>query len=198
LPRFSQGSEFGVDRIGKRELLLRRGEVIRRALQKPIALSNIGDTCFISFIAQRVADPSDATITNADSSFRLLLDASSTEPRHQPRPIAGVGVSTGGLPFASAGGRVRTAGGPIDASEPVLCVLRVQTLERDLRVDARFYRRGETVDRLQTSTWTISASDERPTAQISMIRLATGASAAWRIDELRVGRSWNSVITPPK
>ena len=64
-----------------------------------------------------------------------------------------------------------------------------QSLETSLRL----YRPGEVVDGSEPTAWTTVGLAQLRDSDLVRIRLAVGPEAVYEIDELKIGRTWQSV-----
>jgi len=184
---------FDAHRAGRRLLRLAKGEAIRRDLEQPVLLS-AGETYFLSFLLHRHKD--DAT------SDRSMLISLYSDDRHRGRRIRNelaFGVSSEGYPLLKTSGRIRVSAPAIEDAATYMFVAKVAVLEDGAtETYLRVYRPGEVVLPDEPRAWSITESTGPTSFEISRVRLYVDKNATFDIDELRLGKTWQSVTASPE
>lgn len=180
---------FGMDRTGRRQLKLRNGDSIQRVFEKPLTM-NETDTYFISLLIER--SNSDAAV---EQSLKISLKPERTG-RHRRRDVGiSFGLSTAGFSFINTGNRVEQTASRIEDDEPYLCVAKLQITPDGAVLKSRLYHLGDSVSDTEPEVWTIGTQAVPVSfSTADLLRFEVGQNATWRIDELRIGTEWTSVM----
>ncbi|WP_169980817.1 FecR domain-containing protein [Tautonia rosea] len=181
---------FGLDRSGRRLLALESGDDIRRCFEEPVAAGG-GDAWFVSLLIGREPARSDS-----GQALQITLEPDAEGLGAGRRDGVTFGVTSRGFPFISVAGEIdETATGLLDR-ETYLVVLKLGVRADQQTAALRVYRPGERADAEEPDAWTAQATSMSITLPIRSIRLSAGPEARWRLDELKVGSAWSSVVPP--
>jgi ferric-dicitrate binding protein FerR (iron transport regulator) len=180
---------FGLPRAGRRLLLLATGDDIRRVFEQPLAMQP-GNTYYISALIERRSQD-----TGAGQSLQISLGPGIAGPGrgHRRQQMIAFGISSDGFPFIKSGNTIRETALGIGPDETCLCVVKLVVGEQGLDSFLRVYRMGESIDEFAPSTWTATSATGITGSSVDSIRLTAGDNAAWHVDELKVGATWQSV-----
>lgn len=187
----SDGVVFGVDRSQRRMMVLEQGTDIRRSFDQPLELLT-GASIYISVLIER--QPSSAE--GDGSSLQISVEPDLPGRGRRLHQIVSFGITTDGFPFIGSGGAITKTATRLVAGETVLCVLKLATNGNKTSPFVRFYRPGEVIDTSEPSTWTVTGQSGSTTYPPAALRIIAGENAAWQIDELKIGATWNSVTQP--
>jgi ferric-dicitrate binding protein FerR (iron transport regulator) len=180
---------FGMDRTGRRQLELSHGDSIQRTLEPPLSMKQ-ANTYFISVLIER--GNSKATVERL---LRISL-APGITGRHRRRNTGiSFGMTTAGFPFINSGHRIEQTTAGIEDDETWLCVAKLQILPTGSCLKLRLYRDGDSVSDTEPDVWTITTElAPVPFSSLDLLEVDVGQNATWRIDELRIGTEWSSVV----
>ena len=178
---------FGLNRTGRRLLQLSHGDDIRRSLEQPVMLDT-GTTCFVSLLAERVNGGD-----SGDRSLRVSLEPDTTGRGPNRRSAISFGITTEGFAFINSGSDIVRAAARIEDDETYLCILKLADSESSSVSKVRIYREGEAIDGTEPSVWTV-ATEAQSFPRADVVRLAVGRNSTWRIDEVRIGTEWLSIV----
>ena len=178
---------FGMDRTGRRLLLLSHGDNIRRQFEQPLTLTT-GKSYFFSFLMMRSANESDS-----DKSLQLSLETSIRGPGHRQPPVVSFGITTKGFPFMNSNNAVTETASPISEGDVYLGVVKLSVNDQGLSPFLRVYRSGEQVDTSEPLSWTVTGASSTNNAPLESVRLSAGQNASCHVDELKIGLTWQSV-----
>ena len=181
---------FGMERSGRRLLQLSEGDAIRRQLERTLSLES-DSAYFVSFLLQRDCEAGDS-----GRFFQASLSGEGGPKGRRVRREIAFGVSSDGLPFIKSGGSIRQAAPPIEDSVTYFCVMKIlASADGSVQTSYRVFRPGESIDDGEPSVWTCSDSTSQVDSSLSHVRLSVGAEGTYRIDELKIGRTWQSVTS---
>ena len=184
------GAVFGMERSGRRLLQLAEGDAIRRQLEQPLSLES-DNAYFVSFLLQRDCEPGES-----GRFFETSISGDDGSKGRRARRGIAYGFSSDGLPFIKSGGTIVLAAPPIEDSVTYFCVAKVLvSAERNVQTSYRVFRPGESIDAAEPSVWTCTGSSDQIDSSVSQLRLSVGADGMYRIDELKIGRNWQSVTS---
>lgn len=176
---------FGQNRSARRLLQLADGDDIRRVMEHPLTFTP-GDTYFVSLLAERRS-----TTTREEQSLRISLEPESIG-RGRRQPGISFGVTTEGFPFINSGSNIIKTASRMPDSQTCLFVLKLAVTDNDSTAQLRVFQREEPIDASAPSVWTVNALSQN-LATAGQVRLTAGEHACWWIDELRIGKQWQSV-----
>ena len=182
---------FGHNRDQRRLLSLTRGDDIRRSFEKPIRMASHADedsesALFVSLLIERPT-PSGGQ----DRSLRISLEPDLPGRGRSLHQIISFGITDDGLPFV--GEKIAEAEHSIVDTEVCFVVLKMIAHHQEFQTSMRVFRSFEIVGHDEPEIWTASASEAAIKSDINSIRIRCGDDSVWRVDELRVGRTWRSV-----
>jgi hypothetical protein len=182
---------FGIGRVGLRQLRLSEGDAVRRDLERALPLEP-GRVYYVSFIATRHPVPA-----SSDGSLQVSICDDDRQRGHRARNEFALGVSSDGYPFLKTGGKVILSAPGIANNVPCLMVGKV-VLAKDSSTETylRVYQAKDNVDQHEPPAWSASGTSGPILFDLSRIRITTGTAAVFDIDELRLGRTWESVVAP--
>lgn len=179
---------FGLSRAGRRTLLLRGGDRLRRQFERPVELDQ-GMSVFVSLLVSRLS------ATEAEeSATRILLEPDVVSPRFARRNSVSFGVASDGRPFVNNAGMIEETALSLPDGETVLLVFRYESRPDGTIATLRLYRPGETVDEVRPSVWTVQGTARSGPTEFKSIRLDQGMQPDTQVDELRIGYSWDAVV----
>jgi hypothetical protein len=179
---------FGMVRSGRRLLQLTEGDAIRRQLERPLTLES-DNGYFVSFLLQR-----DCEARDSGRYFQASLSGDGGPKGRRVRREIAFGVSSDGLPFIKIGGSIKQAAPPIENSVTYFCVMKIlASAEGSVQASYRVFRPGESIHHHEPSVWTCSDSTSLVDSSLSHVRLSVAAEGTYRIDELKIGTTWQSV-----
>jgi ferric-dicitrate binding protein FerR (iron transport regulator) len=178
---------FGLIRTGRRLLQLSHGDDIRRSLAQPLILDT-GTTCFVSLLAERVNEGD-----SGDRSLRVSLEPETTGRGPNRRSAISFGITTEGFAFINSGKDIVKTAARIEDDETYLCILKLADSESGSVLKVRIYRAGESIDETEPSVWTVT-TEAQSFPRADVVRLAAGRNSTWRIDEVRIGTEWLSIV----
>lgn len=178
---------FGMNRSGRRQIMVSEGEDIRREFDQPLTWTP-GEDWFVSFLLER--RPSAA---GAEQSIQIALEPESGRGRHRRRQFVSFGVNSDGFPFVNSGSAIEQTASLINEEEVCFWVAKISVTEQGMAPMVRIYRPDESVDEIEPSVWTVAGSLGRALPNAQALGISAGKDAVWQIDELKVGRSWHSV-----
>ncbi len=178
---------FGIQRSGRRLLEISDGDDIRRTLADSVEPPAGG--LFISVIVQR--QPS---VVIEERSLQLSLETEDGRGRRQHRVATSFGVTSEGFPFINNGSGISKTALPIDDAATCLCVFKLSRTSMGVISQLRVFQLNEAVDADEPTVWTV-ASESVTAFTLDSVRLRVGRSGKWRIDELKVGSTWRSVVS---
>ena len=182
------GDVFGMDRSGRRQLQLSDGEAIRRDFERPLLLET-GNAYFVSLLIQRASGDAET-----GQFFQVSISGDEGYRGHRMRREVSFGITSEGLPFLKSGGTIIQSAPPIEDGLVYFCVARVIVSDaQSLETSLRLYRPGEVVDGSEPTAWTTVGLAQLRDSDLVRIRLAVGPEAVYEIDELKIGRTWQSV-----
>ena len=178
---------FGMDRTGRRLMTLEKGGDIRRDLERPIEFES-DESLFISILLRR--HPSQ---TDQGQSLQLSLEPDLPGRGRRLHQTVSFGITTDGFPFINSGNKITKTASRVIADETVFCVLKLAVSGESTEPSLRVYRNSEIIDSIEPTSWTV-VGDSGSTAHVpTSLRIVAGEAAAWELDELRLGTSWDSV-----
>ncbi len=184
------GDVFGMERSGRRLLQLTEGDAIRRQLERPLTLES-ESAYFVSILLQRDCEPGES-----GRFFETSLSGEGGPKGRRARREIAFGVSSDGLPFIKSGGSIIRAAPPIEDSVTYFCVLKILvSAEGSVHTSYRVFRPGESMDDGEPTVWTCTGNTDQVDSRVSHLRFSVGAEAVYRIDELKIGRTWQSVTS---
>jgi FecR protein len=184
------GVVFGIDRLGRRLLSLRGGDNLRRQFEKPIEL-NPGNSIFVSLLISR-----QSTTVEEDSSAQVVLEPESGSRRFAQRHSVSFGVTSMGHPFINNAGTKNETAMTFVEGDTYLLVVKYVSDNQGSTAAMRVYGPNSTGDLDEPTVWTVASTSSAPPTNFTAIRFAAGQSRDWQVDELKVGRSWSSVVVP--
>jgi FecR protein len=179
---------FGLSRAGRRALLLRGRDSLRRQFDRPVEVDQ-GMSIFVSLLVCRLS------ATEAEgSATRILLEPDVVSPRFVRRNSVSFGVASDGRLFVNNAGMIEETALSLPAGETVLLVFRYESGQDGTIASLRLYRPGETVDEVRPSVWTVQGTARPGPTEFKSIRLDQGMQPDTQVDELRIGYSWDAVV----
>jgi ferric-dicitrate binding protein FerR (iron transport regulator) len=179
---------FGIDRSGRRLLLFRGGESLRRQLEKPTELSP-GKAIFVSLLICR-----QSSMDEDDSSTQIVLEPESGSRRYANRHSVSFGVTSMGQPFLNNAGTIHETAMTLVEGDTYLFVFKYVADNQDSTASLRIYGPNSTVDLDEPTVWTVVSSSSVTPTNFTAIRFTAGQSRDWQVDELKVASSWSSVV----
>lgn len=182
---------FDFERRGRRLLVLKAGDELRRSLAQPLEIKS-GESCFVSVLVSR-----QAAEAGSEMSLQISLEpAAETDSRRVRRPhTCSFGLTADGFPFVNSGDRIATTATPITNGETYLCVLQYHINDLQSTASLRVYHPGEVVEQNGPTTWTVTGSSSSHSPRFVSLRLAAGQTAHWHLDELRIASTWYAVVS---
>lgn len=190
-------ADFGAG-DGKRDGVARfePGQSVRlRQLRHPVDLS-IDANYYLSFLTMRDAreGPSLENASQQPTALRFTLRSSNdywgqsvslTFPSKR-RPILQIGTMDR---YSSPARFMRQI--------PLLWVVKISSgADKNDRVDVRVYESDETISPIEPTLWTFGSEEFAGAAALDLVLVtANGPMTQW-FDELRIGRTWHSVVSP--
>jgi len=182
---------FGQSRGGRRLLRLAGGETMRRDLEHPLPLDP-GSVYYVSFLVERPQRD-----TESGRYLEVSLYSDDEHPRRRAQGEIGFGVTSDGFPYLKNGGKIVQSAPAIESGIVYLLVAKVAvSTDRAVETYLRVYRDGEPVGEHEPSAWSAVGRLARCEFTVSRIRLMTGDKAAFDVDEVRIGTTWQSVTSP--
>tara|TARA_R110001592_G_scaffold332242_1_gene615505 strand:+ start:5925 stop:7529 length:1605 start_codon:yes stop_codon:yes gene_type:complete len=179
---------FGLSRADRRLLLLSGGDSLRRRFEKSIQLGS-GQSIFVSILISRHAS------SNEDnSSTQIVLEPEAGSRRYMRRHSVSFGVTSKGEPFLNNAGKVSHVTIPLVEADTYLFVLKFDAEKKGGNAMLRIYSPDSTVDLNEPDTWSVASRSSDSIPDFKAIRITTGKSRDWEIDELKVGSSWSAVV----
>lgn len=182
---------FGMNRSGRRLLSLRGGDSLRRPFEKPVQLSP-GTPLFVSLLISRQSSSDEED----DSSIQIALEPASASPRFTRRHSVSFGVTSDGRPFVNNAGTIDITAVALPSGDPHLLILRYEIRQEGTAAGLRVFQTGENVDTTQPALWTVNGTAASGPTELGSIRISLAPQAQAQVDELRIGESWNSVVSP--
>ncbi|SMP79248.1 FecR family protein [Neorhodopirellula lusitana] len=181
---------FGLSRSQRRMMLLGQESDMRSSFEQPLILGT--DECiYISVLVER--QPSSSKEDSGLLQISLEPDLPGRGRRlHQ---LVSFGVTNEGFPFVNSGNVVSTTAVQIRVDQPYLFVLKASIGNGESRSSLRTYAASEAIDQSEPLIWTVLGEFSSSNYPATSIRLKTGESTGWRIDELRVGKTWRSATS---
>ncbi|EMI17705.1 FecR protein [Rhodopirellula maiorica SM1] len=182
---------FGLDRSQRRLMFLEQGSDIRRGFDQPLDLVT-GESIYVSVLIERQSSSSEE-----DKSFlQISLEPDLPGRGRRLHQIVSFGVATDGFPFITSGDAITKTATRLVAGETVFCVLKLAINGDKTSPSVRVYRYGEVIDESEPSAWTVTGRAGSTAYAPASLRIIVGENASWQIDELKIGRTWDSVAKP--
>ncbi|MEM7475369.1 MAG: FecR family protein [Planctomycetota bacterium] len=179
---------FGLDRSDRRQVSLAGGCDIRRTFENPIELA-AGKSVFLSVLLSRQG----AQNIQESQSLQISLEPDLPGRGRRLHQIVSFGTTTEGFPFINSGNKITQTASRIVSGQTYLYVLRVAISEDGTLPSLRVYQTYEKVDASEPTAWTVSGELGSAEYPLASIRIITGENAAWQVDELKVGSTWQAV-----
>ena len=182
---------FGIERKGRRQLRLEDGDAIRRELESPLQLG--AEAVFLSSLLTRLdGEPT------TDRSFEISLVDGTDGPGPRSRSRIAFGIDGEGRAFTRNGRKTARSDVTVEAGATCLLVVRIVEGEAgSIEVTLRLYAANETLPPNPPDQWTITNVSVPDSKLVSSVRMAVMPGATFDLDELRIGRTWESVTRPP-
>lgn len=180
------GISFGHDRTGLRMIELANGGSIQRSLERPLVIDKA--PIYFSFILYRQSE------LGKDSSFQFSIseETSGRAGRRQIKQV-GLGISSDGFPFLKYAGVIQEVATRI-SHEAMFCVVRIDSVdELNRRIQFRIFSELENV-LVEPTSWTVISDPHPIELKLNQVQLQTGENGRWRMDELRIGKTWDSIL----
>ncbi|MEM9943544.1 MAG: FecR domain-containing protein [Planctomycetota bacterium] len=180
------GIAFGHDRTGLRMIQVGNGITIQRTLKEPLLKNH--QSVYISFVLYRESSFGER------SSFQLSIgDSSVGRPARRKVNGIGLGITSEGFPFLKHGGVIHEVANRV-SHKLMLCVARIVAIDDSIYlVQFRVFADGDSISAEPTS-WTVSSSPNPIDFELNRIQLSSGDKGLWRVDELRIGKTWDSIL----
>lgn len=161
------------------------GEVGRHA-EVPLRM-DVDAVYYVSFVFQRFGDP-----TRKFLQFRLHQSTNYDIPR-----MVRMGIAHPGLAFLDLGSESVRTRLPLETDKPYLFVAKI--VAGRARPDQAFmtvYRLGQEVEHEEPISWTLSTPPVDCDGQLDAFWFLFRGEGTQAVDELRIGRTWQSVTEP--
>lgn len=181
---------FGISRDGQRQLELGDGVVILRDLESQIVAAPQSQI----FVSMLLEPSTESPKKEAWFQFLLSCKATGRQSRRTPNGI-GFGIASDLSPYVKNGGAISDLA--LRLSQGVLfCVAKISFDEQtNAQISLRIYQPGDTIEQTEPVDWAVASQIKRLTSPINKVSLSTGKNGSWKIDQLRIGKSWSSVMT---
>lgn len=181
---------FGLERSQRRMMLLEQGTDIRRDLEQPLNLIAREDIYVgVLFARQTTTSETDGL------SLQISLEPDLAGRRRRLHQVVSFGVATDGFPYIRSANRITKTASKLDDNQTVFCVLKLNVGEDATTPSLRVYRSHEIIDKAEPSAWTVTGKPGSLAYSPSSIRITAGENTAWQIDELKIGKTWQSIQT---
>lgn len=177
---------FGYDPTGRRMLEVANGISVQRDLMEPLPLTKA--PVYLSFFLYR-----DSSL-GRQSSFQLFVGNSAMGRAARRKAIGvAIGISSEGFPFTKNEGVIREIASHIP-NDKMFCVAKLVSIEESkYAIQFRVFLEGEDIASEPTS-WTVTSTANQINLEMNRIQLSCGDESNWKVDELRIGKSWNSIL----
>ncbi|MEL7498274.1 MAG: FecR domain-containing protein [Planctomycetota bacterium] len=161
---------------------------VRRMFHRPVAVNPNGDLV----VAMRVRRVNAAPSRFGFMRIAMVPDRPFTQTAG--RTQVAFGLTGRGFPFAKVAESIVDAGPPLqDETYIVMMRLKYQVIQQQATIQIRYYRDDETVDTSLPTTWTISETFDGELPVFRGIRVTTGRTAEYEIDDIVIGNQWQIV-----
>ncbi|MEO1529795.1 MAG: iron dicitrate transport regulator FecR, partial [Planctomycetota bacterium] len=97
-------------------------------------------------------------------------------------------------PFINNAGKVLEVATPFPNRQTCFVVFKYALNGQQSESSMRVYSHDQNVDEREPTVWTVYNVRSTPVTAFHSIRVHSGEDAVWQIDELKIGRSWSSVV----
>ncbi len=183
-------SVFGNSRTGRRLLLVRDGDELRRDFEHPISLGS-ERALFISLLVSRQAKEADD-----GASLQIAFEPESNSPRYTRRHSVTFGITSSGSSFVNNAGTIDETATNFVEGATYLVVLKYEFTSSNVTSCLRIFPPEAEINTDQPLVWTATSTAATGPQEFSALRITSGPNSTWQLDELKIGTTWPSVATP--